>query len=92
MLPGQPYPHTSGAQAEPTIEPRRSTSASPLPVSRAEMSEPIDGELDERIAAQVARRARWCPNCRHMLKDLRRTVEGLQALDAVPTPADKPPA
>ncbi len=60
--------------------------------TRAKMSDLIDGELDERSAAQVARHARWCPNCRRMLKDLRRTVEGLEALSGVPTPVDEPPA
>jgi anti-sigma factor RsiW len=57
--------------------------------TRAKMSELIDGELDERTAAKVARHARWCPNCRRMLKDLRRTVEGLQGLAEVPTPIDE---
>ncbi len=58
--------------------------------TRAKMSDLIDGELDERSATQVARHARWCPNCRRMLKDLERTVGGLQALDSQPTPADQP--
>jgi anti-sigma factor RsiW len=60
--------------------------------TRAKMSELIDGELDPRAASQVARHARWCPNCRRMLKDLRRTVEGLEGLREVPTPVDDPPA
>jgi anti-sigma factor RsiW len=58
--------------------------------TRAQMSELLDGELDERTAARVARHARWCPNCRRMLTDLRRTVDGLGALADEPTPADEP--
>lgn len=54
--------------------------------ARAQMSDLIDGELDPREAGQVARHARWCPNCRRMLKDLQRTVGGLRALSEVPTP------
>jgi anti-sigma factor RsiW len=57
--------------------------------TRAKMSDLIDGELDPRQAGHVARHARWCPNCRRMLKDLRRTVEGLQGLAEVPTPVDE---
>lgn len=59
--------------------------------TRAQMSDLLDGELDERTAAKVARHARWCPNCRRMLKSLDRTVGGLQALSRQPTPADEPP-
>lgn len=59
--------------------------------TRAQMSALLDGELDERTAAKVARHARWCPNCRRMLKSLGRTVGGLQALADEPTPADDPP-
>ncbi len=59
--------------------------------TRAKMSELIDGELDPREAGQVTRHARWCPNCRRMLNDLWRTVDGLQSLANVPTPADEPP-
>jgi anti-sigma factor RsiW len=60
--------------------------------ARAKMSDLIDGELDPREAGQVTRHARWCPNCRRMLKDLHRTVEGLEALGEVPTPVDEPRA
>lgn len=58
--------------------------------ARARMSELLDGELDDRAAAKVARHARWCPNCRRMLKSLKRTAGGLQALSREPTPADEP--
>lgn len=58
--------------------------------TRAQMSDLLDGELDERTAAKVARHARWCPNCRRMLKSLDRTVGGLQALGEGPTPVDDP--
>lgn len=58
--------------------------------ARARMSELIDGELDERSAAAVERHARWCPNCRRMLRNLRRTVGGLRELGEEPTPVDRP--
>ncbi|MBW8060717.1 MAG: zf-HC2 domain-containing protein, partial [Solirubrobacterales bacterium] len=48
--------------------------------TRAQMSDLIDGELDERTAAALERHARWCPNCRRMLKNLRRTATGLRGL------------
>ena len=52
------------------------------------MSDYLDGELDSRAAAGVERHLRWCPNCRRMLKNLRRTVEGLAGLRDLPTQAD----
>ncbi|HEX6228737.1 MAG TPA: zf-HC2 domain-containing protein [Solirubrobacterales bacterium] len=58
--------------------------------TRAQMSDLIDGELDERTAAAVARHARWCPNCRRMLKNLSRTVTGLHDIGEAPTPVDSP--
>ena len=54
------------------------------------MSDYLDGELDPRAAAGVKRHVRWCPNCRRMLENLRRTVAGLGALRDLPTPADEP--
>jgi anti-sigma factor RsiW len=57
---------------------------------RAQMSDYLDGELDRSAAAGVERHARWCPNCRRMLENLRRTVAGLGALRDLPTPADEP--
>lgn len=60
--------------------------------TRAQMSELIDGELDEHAAAAVERHARWCPNCRRMLGNLRRTVTGSRDLGDQPTPVDRPPA
>lgn len=59
--------------------------------TRAQMSDLIDGELDEHAAATVERHARWCPNCRRMLRNLRRTVTGLRGLGDEPTPVDEPP-
>ena len=47
---------------------------------RAQMSDYLDGELDPRAAVAVERHARWCPNCRRMLRNLGRTVGGLRAL------------
>lgn len=55
---------------------------------RAQMSDFIDGELDERTAARVARHARWCPNCRRMLANLKRTIGGLRALGDLSQPVD----
>lgn len=55
---------------------------------RAQMSDYLDGELDDRTAARVARHTRWCPNCRRMLQNLRRTIGGLHALGEKPGPAE----
>jgi anti-sigma factor RsiW len=57
--------------------------------ARAQMSDLIDGELDERGAAAVERHARWCPNCGRMLASLRRTIGGLRRLSDEPTPVDE---
>jgi anti-sigma factor RsiW len=57
---------------------------------RAQMSDYLDGELEADAAASVARHVRWCPNCRRMLENLRRTVGGLRALGEMPTPAEDP--
>lgn len=72
----------------PTIGPRKLYQRRCREV-RAQMSELIDGELDERSAAAVSRHARWCPNCGRMLASLRRTVEGLGRLEDEPTPVDR---
>jgi anti-sigma factor RsiW len=58
--------------------------------TRAQMSDYLDCELDRDTAAAVERHARWCPNCHRMLRNLRRTLEGLRALAEQPTPADQP--
>lgn len=47
---------------------------------RAQMSDYLDSDLDEQSARAIERHVRWCPNCRHMLKNLRRTIDGLNAL------------
>ncbi|MGD9736700.1 MAG: zf-HC2 domain-containing protein [Solirubrobacterales bacterium] len=60
--------------------------------ARAQMSDLIDGDLDGHTAAAAARHARWCPNCRRMLRNLRRTVGGLRDLADEPPAADSPPA
>jgi anti-sigma factor RsiW len=57
---------------------------------RAQMSDYLDGDLDPKSVAAVERHARWCPNCRRMLTNLRRTVGGLRALREEPVPADEP--
>jgi predicted anti-sigma-YlaC factor YlaD len=53
---------------------------------RSLMSDYLDADLDPTAEATVARHARWCPNCRHMLANLGRTLAGLRAL------GDRPPA
>jgi anti-sigma factor RsiW len=58
---------------------------------RAQMSDYLDGDLDRRAAAGVERHTRWCPNCRHMLRNLRRTVAGLRALRDVPPGGEESP-
>ncbi len=55
---------------------------------RARMSGYLDDELDPRAAASVKRHVRWCPNCRRMLENLRRTVGGLLALGEMSRPVD----
>jgi anti-sigma factor RsiW len=57
---------------------------------RAQMSDYLDSELDASAASGVERHVRWCPNCRRMLENLRRTIGGLRALSEMPTPADDP--
>lgn len=59
---------------------------------RAQMSNYLDGELERREASGVKRHTLWCPNCRHMLRNLRRTIEGLGRLRDVPVSSDEPPA
>lgn len=56
---------------------------------RAQMSDYLDGDLDPRAAAAVDRHTRWCPNCRRMLANLRRTVGGLRGLADQPAPGEK---
>ena len=58
--------------------------------TRAQMSELVDGELDELTAARVQRHVRWCPNCGRMFANLSRTIGGLRALREPPTRADEP--
>lgn len=52
--------------------------------TRRQMSDYLDGELDTHASARVRRHGRWCPNCRRMLANLRRTIEGLHALRDLP--------
>ncbi len=52
------------------------------------MSEYLDGELDSKTAATVRRHARFCTNCRRMLRNLRLTISALRALAEQPTPTD----
>lgn len=48
--------------------------------TRAQMSDYLDDELLPDAVRRLERHASWCPNCGRMLKNLRRTVAGLQAL------------
>lgn len=59
---------------------------------RAQLSDYLDGELEPVAASRVERHTRWCPNCRHMLRNLRRTIQGLGALRDLPISGDEPPA
>lgn len=59
--------------------------------TRAQMSDYLDGELDERAAESVESHVRWCPNCHRMLTNLTRTIGGLRALRDEHTPVDDLP-
>jgi predicted anti-sigma-YlaC factor YlaD len=50
--------------------------------TRALMSDYLDDELDD--PRLVEHHVRWCPNCRRMLANLRRTVGGLGRLENEP--------
>jgi len=56
---------------------------------RAQMSESLDGELDEQVARAVERHVRWCPECRRMLASLKGTIAALRNLGDQPTPAEE---
>ena len=58
--------------------------------TRAQMSDYLDGELGQQTARRLERHVRWCPNCRRMLANLRRTIGGLRALRDQSTPAEEP--
>lgn len=47
---------------------------------RAMMSGYLDGDLGPSAVRKVNRHLRWCPSCRRMLTNLRRTIDGLHAL------------
>jgi len=57
--------------------------------TRADMSDYLDGELEDDAAARLEHHVRWCPNCNRMLENLRRTVGGLRSLRDQPTPANE---
>jgi len=57
---------------------------------RAQMSDYLDSDLDPPAAAAIERHTRWCPNCRRMLTNLKRTVRGLGALRDQPPCATQP--
>jgi anti-sigma factor RsiW len=58
--------------------------------TRAQMSDYLDSELDAGAVSAVERHVRWCPSCRHMLTNLRRTLGGLRRLGEQQTPVDEP--
>jgi predicted anti-sigma-YlaC factor YlaD len=58
---------------------------------RAQMSDYLDGDLDRHAAAGVEHHARWCPNCRRMLRTLRRTIAGLGSLRDRPISSEESP-
>ncbi|MDA8069177.1 anti-sigma factor [Conexibacter sp. DBS9H8] len=58
--------------------------------TRAQMSDYLDGDLAPEAVRRLERHTSWCPNCGRMLRNLRRTVGGLQALRDV-EPTDMPP-
>ncbi len=57
---------------------------------RAQMSDYLDGDLEQPAASKIERHARWCPNCRRMLTNLKRTLDGLHALGDQSFPAEPP--
>jgi anti-sigma factor RsiW len=58
--------------------------------TRAQMSDYLDGELESDAVAAAERHVRWCPSCRRMLTNLRRTIGGLRRLGEQQTPVDEP--
>lgn len=57
---------------------------------RGQMSEYLDGDLDEREVRRFERHMRYCMNCRRMRESLRRTVAGLQRLNSEGEPKAGP--
>lgn len=53
------------------------------------MSDYLDGDLPRDAARRLERHTAWCSNCGRTLKNLRRTITGLRALQDLPT--DEPP-
>jgi len=56
---------------------------------RAQMSEYLDGELDDQAARALERHVRWCPECRRMLASLKGTITALRNLTEHPAPAEE---
>lgn len=48
--------------------------------ARDRLSSYLDGELSERERGRLEQHLSWCPSCRRMLTNLRRTVAGLRRL------------
>ena len=53
----------------------------------AHMSDYLDGNLGPRERRRLEEHVHWCPECRHLLETLRRTVEGLMGLRPAPDPS-----
>jgi anti-sigma factor RsiW len=60
--------------------------------TRALMSDYLEGELERPQAAAVESHLRWCRQCRRVLANLRRTMEGLGRLNDARAPFGRPPA
>ena len=58
--------------------------------TRALMSDYMEGELQPAEAAAVESHLRWCRQCRRVLANLRRTIEGLERLGDAPSPPQPP--
>jgi anti-sigma factor RsiW len=75
-----------GTQMTPTVNPIK-RHRERCRETRSGMSDYLDGELDVDAAARLEHHVRWCPNCRRMLENLRRTIGGLRSLRDQDTPA-----
>jgi anti-sigma factor RsiW len=54
--------------------------------THAHLSQYLDEELGSDEVARVEEHVGICPHCRRVLATLRRTLEGLRSLPAVPEP------
>jgi anti-sigma factor RsiW len=52
--------------------------------TQAHLSDYVDGDLPQDERDRVERHVHWCPECRHVLETLRRTLKSLMELRATP--------